>query len=207
MLNLIKTYLFAGMVTVLPTVIVAYCIFWLFLFLDEMFIFVLSPVDYQKYYTPGFGIVLMILLFIVVGFFTTNFVGKIMNKLEKKIVNKVPFIKSMHAAIKQLLKSIVDKEGNNAFKQVVAIEYPRKGIWSIGFISGSSETIHERFATSKHYNIFVPTTPNPTSGFFLFVPEEEIIYLNMSIDVAMKLVITSGAVTPEKLISKSDIKK
>ena len=113
----------------------------------------------------------------------------------ERILNRMPVVRSVYSAIKQIFETILAQQ-SNAFREAVLIEYPRRGIWAIGFITGTTKGEVQNLTEEETVNIFLPTTPNPTSGFLLFVPREEVVPLDMSVEEAVKMVISGGIVTP-----------
>jgi len=134
---------------------------------------------------------------LIVGFLARNYIGSKLIEFWENIVNKIPFIRTIYVAIKQLGEAIFAKKEKD-FKRVVLIEYPREGIFTLAFTTGIGEGEIQKKTKKRVLNIFVPTTPNPTSGFYLLVPEDEIKFLDMSVEDAFKLIISGGMATPEK---------
>src|SRR4030095_1664121 len=118
-----------------------------------------------------------------------------LNSLVEAILNRLPVIRSLYGAIKQIMETVLANK-SAAFRECVLIEYPRKGIWTVGFITGNTKGEGEERSAEKLINVFVPTTPNPASGFLLFVPEQDVIRLKMPIEDGLKLVVSGGIVTP-----------
>ncbi len=133
---------------------------------------------------------------ILIGFFTASFFGKFFVGIGEKIINKLPVFRSIYNALKQVFQTVLGSS-SKAFREVVLIEYPRKGIWAVAFITASTSGEIAHKLKSKFVNVFLPTTPNPTSGFLLVVPEKDLIKLNMNIEQGMKLVISGGIITPD----------
>lgn len=157
----------------------------------------LLPPEHLSYAVPGIGIVIAIAFFILVGFFARNFLGRLAIRISEYIVHKMPVIRTVYAAIKQIFETIMASK-SQAFREVVMLEYPRKGVWAIGFVTGRTEGEVQDATKEETINVFVPTTPNPTSGFLLFVPKKELTYLKMSVEDGVKLVVSAGIITPEE---------
>ena len=138
----------------------------------------------------------------LIGMLTTGWFGKFFVNLGEKIVAKMPFISSVYSLLKQVFETFFSNK-KQSFNQVVLLEYPRKGLWVIGFVSAETKGEVAQKVKDKMLNVFVPTTPNPTSGFLLFVPEKETIKLNMSVEDGLKFVISCGIVTPPQKRKKS----
>ena len=129
------------------------------------------------------------------GHLTAGIIGRALNGLLESILNRLPVIRSLYSAIKQIMETVLANK-SAAFRECVLIEYPRKGIWTLGFITGTSKGEVQEKTAEEVINVFVPTTPNPTSGFLLFVPAQDIIRLRMPIEDGLKLVVSGGIVTP-----------
>ncbi|MFH1803557.1 MAG: DUF502 domain-containing protein [Pseudomonadota bacterium] len=153
------------------------------------------PFEYRDYGIPGLGVLVIVLVVIFVGWFTTNFAGRALIRLYEKILGRIPAVRSIYGAVKQILETVLANQ-SNAFRQAVLIEYPRRGLWCIGFITGQTKGEIQHLTEDTVVNIFLPTTPNPTSGFLLFVPKSDMVILNMGVEEAIKMVMSGGIVTP-----------
>lgn len=203
----LKTYLFTGILVTAPVLITFYMAYELFLWTDKWSKSLIPPQMAGKsllYYIPGIGVAMLILALILIGMFTTGFIGKFFVRLGDFIVSKMPLISSIYSLLKQLFETVLSPK-SQSFKEAVLIEYPRKGIWIIGFLAGqSSSELQQKTPTKdKMLSIFVPTTPNPTSGFLVLVPQTEVIKLDMSVEDALKYVVSCGIVSPEEVKNKS----
>ena len=142
------------------------------------------------------AIFIVVFLITVLGYFSNYFLGRLLVRSGEHIINKLPFISSVYKTVKQIVDTI-SKQNKTAFQRVVLTEYPRKGVYVLGFLTSEAKGEMQERTGKVMLNIFVPTTPNPTSGFLLLVPNDEIIYMEMSIADAMKLIISGGVVTPQ----------
>jgi len=154
-----------------------------------------NPSTYLPFYIPGLGLVVMTVILILIGWLTAGFMGRLFLRVSERILRRMPVIRSIYGAIKQIFETVLKKQ-SNAFREVVLVEYPRRGIWVIAFITGRTEGEIQHIIKEEVMNIFLPTTPNPTSGFLLFVPKKELISLSMTVEEAIKMVISGGIVTP-----------
>lgn len=154
------------------------------------------PDNYLPYSIPGLGLVLLIVALILIGMFAAGFLGKFFLSLGEWIVYKMPLISSVYSLLKQVFQTFLSNK-NNAFSKVVLLEYPRKGIWILGFVSSETQGEVKDKLGREMLNIFIPTTPNPTSGFLIFVPKEDTVSLDMSVEEGIKFVISGGLVSPE----------
>ncbi|MDC0919921.1 DUF502 domain-containing protein [Candidatus Thioglobus sp.] len=146
---------------------------------------------------PGSGIVWVVLIIIITGALVSNFIGRKLVEIWEKILNKIPGFRGIYKALKQLSDTVLSPSGNS-FKKALLVEYPRKGMWTIAFQTGDYQGEIAKRIGQELVNIYVPTTPNPTSGFFIMLPKSDIIELDMSVDEAFKLIISTGVVEPSK---------
>jgi len=153
------------------------------------------PETYLQIHIPGLGLILVVILVFVVGLLTRNIIGRKIVHLGENIVDRIPLVRVLYTGVKQLLEPLFLQK-TNAFKRVALIEYPRRGVYVIGFITGESKGEVQNKTSKNMMNVFVPTTPNPTSGFYILIPEDEVVYLNMSVEDAFKLIISGGIVSP-----------
>jgi uncharacterized membrane protein len=151
--------------------------------------------SYTRFYIPGLGILVLAVLLLFVGVLATNIFGRKLVRGWESFLKQVPVVKTIY----QVLKAVVDTfsiHNREQFSRVVLVEFPRKGQYSIAFVTGITKGEIQRITPERLVNVYVPTTPNPTSGYFLFVPEPEIIPLTMSVEDGMKMVISGGMYTP-----------
>lgn len=145
---------------------------------------------------PGLGAVLSVLIVLGTGVLVANFLGRRVLALGERIVQRIPLVRSLYSGVKQAAETILSDSGDS-FRQVLMIEYPRKGIWTVAFQTGHPIGEVQRKTEKDVVTVFVPTTPNPTSGFIVLVPRDEIIPLDMSVEEGLRLIISLGVVTPE----------
>lgn len=197
----LKTYLFTGILVTFPVTITFYMACELFLWIDKWSRSLIPP-KFASHeiipYIPGIGVVMLIAVLILIGMFTTGFIGRFFVRLGDWIVSKMPLISSLYSLLKQLFETIFSPK-SQSFKEAVLVEYPRKGIWIIGFLAGETTgELNDKIAQSPALSVFIPTTPNPTSGFLILIPEKDIIKLDMSVEDALKYVVSCGIVMPEE---------
>jgi uncharacterized membrane protein len=195
----LRTYFFAGILITAPVSLTIY-LAWLFItFVDERVFSVIpqqyNPETYLPFSIPGIGLLLALVGLTLIGALTAGILGRAVNQLFEGILNRLPVIRSLYGAIKQIMETVLANK-SAAFRECVLIEYPRKGIWTLGFITGATKGEVQERAEEQLINVFVPTTPNPTSGFLLFVPERDIVRLKMRTEDGLKLVVSGGIVTP-----------
>ena len=156
---------------------------------------------------PFLGLVVTLLIVLAVGWLTTNFFGKKLFELGELMIEKIPFVRRIYKGSKQVVSSI-DKADTSTFRKVVLIEFPRRGLLAIGFVTGESRGEVQRITRENMLNVFVPTMPNPTSGFLIFSPPEELTEVSMTIEEGIKYVVSGGIVTPSilKIIEAKGLK-
>ncbi len=158
------------------------------------------------FYIPGLGIVSLILLIFFIGVFATNFVGRKIFELWEYLLKGVPVVRNVYSVIKSIVDT-VSLQGKQNFNRVVLIEFPRKGQFSLAFVTGTTQGEAQRVTQQNVVNVYVPTTPNPTSGYMLLVPEEDIIPLSMSVEEGMKMIISGGFYTPTSSVGREGVSK
>lgn len=201
----IRTYFLTGLLVVVPIGLTSYILKIVIGWADKMLAFApprFHPDTYLPFHIPGLGLIITLLLVFLIGMVTTNFIGKKLVQLGEMLVDKIPLVRSIYLLAKQVLETIFSQD-KESFKKVVLVEYPRKGLYSIGFVTGVGRgEIQEK--TSAHVlNVFIPTSPNPTSGYLIMVPEEEAVPLDMDVDIAFKLILSGGMVTTDEGLTKS----
>lgn len=209
----IRNIFITGLLITLPIALTYFILQFLFKNLDA-----LSPVFTQVlidmgapipegYRIPALGLVITLLIVLAVGWFTTNFFGKQMINLGESLVGKIPFVRKIYKGSKQVVQSIAHAD-TTAFRKVVLLEFPRRGMLAIGFVTGSARGEVQEYTREDVLNVFVPTMPNPTSGFLVFAPPEDLTEIDMSIEDGIKYVVSGGIVDTErlKLIDAKDIK-
>jgi len=144
---------------------------------------------------PGVGILIVLAIILATGVFAANFVGQWWIKLWDQIITHIPIVKSIYSSVKQVSGTLFSSKGN-AFRKAVLIPYPRNGSWTIAFVTGTPADEVATKLGSEHVNVFLPTTPNPTSGFFMIVPRADIIELEMGVEEALKHIVSMGSVPP-----------
>ncbi|NQU61733.1 MAG: DUF502 domain-containing protein [Rhodospirillales bacterium] len=194
-----RAYLLAGILVTAPLFITFY-LAWLFIgFVDNKITPLLpdkyNPETYLPFGLPGLGLVVLVLFLVLTGALTAGFMGRMWLRFSEQMLARMPVIRNVYSALKQIMETVF-ADHSAAFREAVMIEYPRRGIWAIGFITGRTKGEVQNLTEEECINIFLPTTPNPTSGFLLFVPKKDLIPLTMSVEEAIKMVISGGIVTP-----------
>lgn len=202
----LKTYFFTGILVTAPVAITFYLAIELFKWVDSAVVRFIpvkyNPETYLPYGLPGLGVLVLVLALILIGMLAVNFFGRWLIGLGRKIIERIPVISGVYSALKKLFETLLGQGGTTAFRKAVLVEYPRKGVWTVAFITAPVYTGFQKLLPNDLVTVYVPTTPNPTSGFMLYVPKKEIKDLNMRVDDAFKLVISTGIVTPVNKIKK-----
>ena len=199
----IRSWFFTGILVMTPLILTIYVV-WAFITFVDNLVVPLVPIEYRPSYylpfsIPGLGLIIVFLFTTFVGILATGLFGRTLIRLWENILNRMPVVRSVYSAIKQILETVMATQ-SDAFRQAVLVEYPRKDIWAIGFVTGSTKGEVSENVNKKMVNVFMPTTPNPTSGFLLFFPEKDLIFLEMSVEDALKLVVSGGMVVPKRKI-------
>ncbi|MDX2345489.1 MAG: DUF502 domain-containing protein [Legionella sp.] len=198
----IRSYLLAGLVVWLPVIVTLVILRFIVDLLDQSM--ALLPDAYQPeqlfgFHIPGFGVVLSLALLFVTGLIATNFLGQRLMRWSEAILDRIPLVRSIYSATKQVMETVFSSN-SQAFRNVLLIEYPRKGLWTIAFQTGVANPEVCKHTGEEMLSIFVPTTPNPTSGFLMMIAKSSATELSMSIDDALKLVISLGVMQAKKPI-------
>jgi uncharacterized membrane protein len=195
----LRTYFFAGILITAPIAITIY-LAWLFVsFVDSRVTPLIparfNPESYLPFAVPGLGVVIVVVALTLIGASTAGYFGRLVTRYVDAVVVRMPVVRTVYVAVKQIIETVLAQR-SNAFRQAVLVEYPRRDIWTIAFVTGVTKGEVQDAANGDMINVFVPTTPNPTSGFLLFVPRADVIPLTMSVEEALKMVISGGLLTP-----------
>ncbi len=190
-----------GIIIVAPIAITIYLV-WQFIGLVDGIIAGLIPdqflpQSYLPFAIPGIGVVIAFIFLTLIGALTANFFGRWIVRIGDRVVSQMPVVRSVYGTLKKIFETVLARS-STSFREVVLVEYPRKGIWAIAFITGTTEGEIKTKMGTDLINVFLPTTPNPTSGFLLFLPREDVIKLDMSVDEGIKLVISGGIMVPKE---------
>ena len=195
-----RSYFLAGILVSSPILITAYVTWMIITFIDNQVAGILpESLDFTKklpHQIPGLGLIISIIAITFIGALTPGFIGRTLLKTGERVLDKMPVVRSIYGAIKQIMETVMSTN-SESFREVVLVEYPRKGIWVIGFVTGETKGEVQTLNKEKLINVFIPTTPNPTSGFLLFLPKKDLVYMAMKVEDAVKMVISGGIVTPK----------
>ena len=189
-LNRLRNYFIAGIVAIIPIGITLYLTMFIIEVSSKLIPKEINPNNYLPFSIPGLEIILSIIIITFIGGLSVSFVGKKILQLINDLFKKIPFLRTIYSAINQMTESFTNKDKGK--KSVVLVEYPRKGSWAVGFATKDNRGEISKKTNSELVNVFVPTTPNPTSGFLLMFPKKEIIYLDMTFEEASKFIVSAG---------------
>ena len=197
----IRNYFIAGILVTAPVSITVWLALKMVGFVDDRFRPLIppqwNPESYLPFALPGIGLVVVLVGLTLIGFFTTGYLGRVIVKFSERLLSQVPVINSVYSWTRQVFETVFS-ESSSAFREVVLIEYPCRGSWAVGFITGQTTGEVQDLTSEKVFNVFIPATPNPTTGFLLFIPEKDIYRLDISVEDGIKLVISGGIVKPPR---------
>ncbi len=192
---ILRNYFITGVVVLIPIGFTLYLTKFLIGISSNIIPKNINPNSYLPYAIPGIEILISIIFITIVGGLSLSFLGKRILALIDDLFKRIPFLRTIYSAILQMTESFSNKDNDK--KSVVLIEYPRKGVWAVGFATKENKSEMAQKTNKKLINVFVPTTPNPTSGFLLMFPIEEVIYLNMTFEEASRFIVSAGTSSPK----------
>ena len=190
-----RNYFFAGVVVLIPIGITLYFTLFLIRISSKFLPKELNPNHYLLYDIPGVEIIISIFLITLIGWLSLSFIGKKLLEILNSILKRIPILRTIYSALSQMTETFTNDESGK--KNVVLIEYPRKGMWAVGFATKDNTGEISSKTKKNLVNVFVPTTPNPTSGFLLMFPKEDVIYLDMTFEEASKFILSAGTSEPK----------
>ncbi len=210
-----KKYLIAGLLVWLPLTITIWVLQAVLGLLDGVFGWFLNagkavlpsaaePGIDMLLRIPGLGVIVMVAGLLMTGVFATNIVGQWWLRQGSRVLSKIPIVKSIYNSVKQVSDTLFSSSGN-AFREAVLVQYPRAGSWTIAFVTGKPGGEAAMYLHGDYLSVYVPTTPNPTSGFFLMVPRADVVVLQMTVDEALKYVISMGVVAPPMIVAAAPV--
>lgn len=191
----LKRYLLTGLLVVTPLWATILILKTLFVTVDGILGDVVSRYLIPEYYIPGLGIVTLVLLIFLVGLLATNFIGRRVVKLWEDSLDRVPVVRGIYSTLKSMM-DILSFKDREQYNRVVLIQFPKNGHYCFAFVTGITQGELQQFSPEPLLNVYVPTSPNPTSGYFLLVPEREVMPVDMSVEEAMKLIVSGGLYVP-----------
>ncbi len=190
----IRQIFLRGILTLIPIIATIYLLYSLFRFLDKFLGAYISMIIGRS--IPGIGIIAGFIVIFIMGSVISNVIGERLFLFAERMVKRIPIVPRIYFGIKQIVEAFT-LQGKHAFNQVVMVEYPRKSLYVVGFLTGECKGEVQVKTAAKLMNVFIPTTPNPTSGMLILVPESEIVYLDMTVEEGLKLIVSAGVVVPQ----------
>ena len=194
LLSSLRNNFIAGVVVLIPIGITLYLTVFIINVSSKLIPKEINPNHYLPYNIPGLEILIAVLLITIIGWLSLSFIGKRLFNLFESVLNKIPIIRTIYSAVEQLIETFTKSKSDK--KTVVLIEYPRKGVYAVGFATKENTGEIKNKAGKELIIVFVPTTPNPTSGFLLMFPKDEVIYLDLSFEEASKFIVSAGSFNP-----------
>jgi uncharacterized membrane protein len=193
-----KKYLIAGLLIWVPLGVTVMVVKLLVGMMDKTLLWL--PDKYQPdvllgFHVPGMGVVLAVVIVLGTGIIVANLFGRTLVQFWESILAQIPLVRTVYISVKQILETVLSS--TQSFRKVLLVEYPRKGLWTLAFQSSTTRGEAQTKTGTEIVNVFIPTTPNPTSGFFIMVPKEDVIELEMSVDEGLKLIISAGVMVPD----------
>lgn len=201
----LRKWFFAGLLVLAPLSITAWFLNWAIGLLDKSLLLLpLSwhPDRWLPFHIPGLGVLLTLGALLLVGAIASNFLGKRLVAWWDRLLGRIPVVRSIYTSVKQVSDTLFSTNGN-AFRKAVLVQWPHQGMWTIGFVTGSPSTELSAKLPTPCVSVYVPTTPNPTGGYFVVVPKEQCQELDMSVDEALKYIVSMGVVTPKQFESQA----
>lgn len=200
-----KKYLFAGLLIWVPIAVTFWVIQMVIGMLDKTLLFFpenLRPINSIGFHIPGLGALITLAIILLTGVIAANIFGQQLVRWWDRLLHSIPVVNSVYKAVKQISDTLLSPNGQ-AFRKAVLVQYPRQGAWTIGFLTGTPGGEVAKTLQGSYVSVYVPTTPNPTSGFFLMMPSSDVVELNMSVDEALTYVISMGVVSPRTAEQKA----
>ena len=195
-----RNYFITGIIAVAPVALTIYLVSLVVNLIDQKIVPLIplryNPETYLPFAIPGIGVLIFVIVLTIIGWLTTGLLGRTVVRVGENLLDRMPVVRSIYSALKQIFETVFT-QNSRAFRDVVLIPYPRQGCWAIGFATGTTKGEVQEAIQDEVVNVFLPTTPNPTSGYLLFLPKKDVIFLSMTVEQGIKLVISGGVVTPE----------
>lgn len=201
----ISAYFIRGLITLLPLLVTIWLLWFMFTFLDGIFGNIITVITGHP--LPGLGFIITVVLIFLSGYFATHIFGVKLFKFGEELISRVPIVKGIYSAAKQVNEVLFLEKNKEEYRRACIVEYPRKGIWSVGFVTSDTAAEIEAKAKEKMINVFIANTPTPATGFLIMVPAREVILLDMKIEDAFKYVISGGVLKPPDLPNEVPIRK
>jgi uncharacterized membrane protein len=200
-----RKYFVTGLLILVPLAITLWVLNLIISTMDQSLLLLPEswrPAALIGFHIPGLGTILTLLVIFLTGLLTRNFIGKQVVHIWERLLHRIPVVNSIYSSVKQVSDTLFSSSGN-AFRKAMLVQYPRQGSWTIAFLTGVPGGDVKNHLTGDYISVYVPTTPNPTSGFFLMMPRADAIELDMSVDEALKYIVSMGVVSPETVVAAS----
>jgi uncharacterized membrane protein len=210
LLGRLRAYLFAGILVTAPIAITFYLAWLVVSFVDErvskLVPYDYNPNNYLPFAIPGFGLLVIAVTLILIGWFAAGLVGRLVFRLGEAMVARMPIVSNVYSALKQIFETVL-KQRSTTFRTVVLLEFPRRGLWRIGFLTGTTPGRVQNAHTTPLVNVFIPNTPNVATGFLVMVPVDELRVLELTPEEALKVIVSAGIAAPtaEQLAARTDL--
>lgn len=194
-----RKWLLAGLLVIVPVATTVWVLEWIISTLDKTLLILPTAWHPDKligFHIPGFGVLLALAILLVLGATASNFFGNKMLRWWDALLNRIPIVRSIYSGVKQVSDTLFSESGN-AFRKAVLVQWPREGVWTIAFVTGSPGGDAANYLQGDYLSVYVPTTPNPTGGYFVMLKTSDCIELKMSVDEALKYIVSMGVVVPE----------
>lgn len=202
----LRKWLFTGLLVIVPGAITLSVLNWIVGLLDQTLLILPQawhPDRLLGFHIPGFGVLLTLLILLLVGATASNFAGRKLVQWGDAVVHRIPVVRSIYSSVKQVSDTLFSESGN-AFRKAVLVQWPREGVWTVAFITGAPNGEVAAYLRDEFVSVYVPTTPNPTGGYFVMVRKTDCIELDMSVDAALRYIVSMGVVAPaESVVSAS----
>lgn len=207
-MSAIRKWLFTGLLVIVPGVITVWVLNWIIGTLDQT-LYILpehwQPDRLLGMHVPGFGVLLTLAILLSVGALASNFVGRKLVSWGDAVVSRIPVVRSIYSSVKQVSDTVFSDSGN-AFRTAVLVQWPREGVWTVAFVTGAPSGEVAAYLRDEYVSVFVPTTPNPTGGYFVLMRKSDCLELEMSVDAALKYIVSMGVVAPPDPIDPAEPK-
>jgi uncharacterized membrane protein len=200
---MIRKYFITGLLILVPLAITLWVLNLIISTMDQSLLLLperWQPKNVFGFNIPGLGTILTLLVIFFTGLLTRNFIGKQVVHFWELLLHRIPVVNSIYSSVKQVSDTLFSSSGN-AFRKALLVQYPREGSWTIAFLTGTPGGDVRNHLVGDYVSVYVPTTPNPTSGFFLMMPREDVIELNMTVDEALKYIVSMGVVSPDHVVA------
>ncbi len=208
-MSALRKWLLTGLLVIVPGVITAWVLHWIVSTLDQTL--QILPLSWQPdrllgFHIPGFGVLLTLAILLVVGALASNFAGRKLVQWGDALVSRIPVVRSIYSSVKQVSDTLFSESGN-AFRTAVLVQWPREGVWTVAFVTGAPSGEVAAYLRDEFVSVYVPTTPNPTGGYFVIMRKSDCVELDMSVDTALKYIVSMGVVVPPDPVQQLDSKQ